>query len=110
MAALFDQPDALRAAVLAHIADIGAVFKGQCADWDVVNEPFSNFDVQCSFFRRRSLAAEAEIGFADFSFGDTEDEAIFAHSTVMVQCGKSVIRIGVLKMNGSNRVAQRRKE
>ncbi len=44
--ALFDQPDALRQAVLDHIADIGGAFRGQCADWDVVNEPFSNFTVQ----------------------------------------------------------------
>ena len=58
--ALFDQPDALRKAVLEHIADIGTVFKGQCADWDVVNEPFSNFDVQNVLAGRGAKAGRIE--------------------------------------------------
>ena len=44
--ALFDQPDALRKAILDHIADEGAALRGQCVEWDVLNEPFSNTDVQ----------------------------------------------------------------
>jgi GH35 family endo-1,4-beta-xylanase len=58
--ALFDQPDALRKAVRDHIADIGAAFQGQCVEWDVVNEPFSNFTVQNVLAGRGAKAGRIE--------------------------------------------------
>ncbi len=58
--ALFDEPDALRQAVLDHIADIGTAFKGQFPDWDVVNEPFSTFDVQNVLAGRGAKASRIE--------------------------------------------------
>ncbi len=58
--ALFDQPDALRKAVLEHIADIGGTFKGQFPEWDVVNEPFSNFAMQNIFAGRGASAGRIE--------------------------------------------------
>ncbi len=58
--ALFDQPDALRKAVLDHIADIGGTFKGQLPEWDVVNEPFSNFAMQNIFAGRGASAGRIE--------------------------------------------------
>ena len=48
IAALLAEPAKLDTAILAHIADIGAALRGQCAEWDVVNEPFTNFDVQAA--------------------------------------------------------------
>ena len=57
---LYDQPDALREAVLTHIADLAGVFKGQCLEWDVVNEPFSNFDVQNVLAGRGASAGRIE--------------------------------------------------
>ena len=44
--ALFDRPEALRAAILEHIADEATALRGKCVEWDVLNEPFSNTDVQ----------------------------------------------------------------
>jgi GH35 family endo-1,4-beta-xylanase len=58
--ALFDQPDALRKAVRDHIADIGGVFTGQFPEWDVVNEPFSNFTVQNVLAGRGAKAGRIE--------------------------------------------------
>jgi GH35 family endo-1,4-beta-xylanase len=58
--ALFDQPEALRTAVLDHIADIGGAFKGQLPEWDVVNEPFSNFAMQNVFAGRGASAGRIE--------------------------------------------------
>ena len=43
---LFEKPEALRPAILNHIADEAGFFRGQFVEWDVVNEPFTNFDVQ----------------------------------------------------------------
>jgi GH35 family endo-1,4-beta-xylanase len=44
--ALFAQPEALRKAILEHIADEAGALRGKVVAWDVVNEPFSNHDVQ----------------------------------------------------------------
>ena len=38
-------PDALRQRVIDHIDDVGRTFKGQVAEWDVVNEPINNNDL-----------------------------------------------------------------
>ena len=46
VAELLTQPEALRAAILEHIADEAGAFRGQLVEWDVVNEPYSEFDVQ----------------------------------------------------------------
>ena len=48
VAALLSEPVKVDAAILAHIADIGGTLRGQCIEWDVVNEPFTNFDVQAA--------------------------------------------------------------
>ena len=44
--ALLDQPDPLRQRIAGHIADEAGAFRGQLVEWDVLNEPFSNTDVQ----------------------------------------------------------------
>lgn len=43
--ALEAEPDALRAYVLDHIAEIGGAMHGKLFHWDVVNEPFTNHDL-----------------------------------------------------------------
>ena len=48
VAALLAEPAKADAAILAHIADMGAALRGQCVEWDVVNEAFTNFDVQAA--------------------------------------------------------------
>ena len=48
VAALLAEPAKLDAAIVAHIADMGGALRGQCVEWDVVNEPFTNFDVQAA--------------------------------------------------------------
>ena len=40
------KPDALRKRILDHVRDEVGAFKGQLAEWDVVNEPVTNTDVQ----------------------------------------------------------------
>ena len=44
--ALLDQPEALRKSITSHIADEVGAFRGQLTEWDVLNEPFTNTDVQ----------------------------------------------------------------
>jgi GH35 family endo-1,4-beta-xylanase len=46
IAALFDQPAALNSAINDHIREEADAMHGQLIEWDVVNEPFSNFGVQ----------------------------------------------------------------
>ncbi len=46
IADLYGKPDALRKAVNDHIADELGVLRGQCVEWDVMNEPFSNHEIQ----------------------------------------------------------------
>ena len=46
VAALQDKPDALRKRILDHVRDEAGAFKGQIAEWDVVNESVTNTDVQ----------------------------------------------------------------
>jgi endo-1,4-beta-xylanase len=46
--ALFDQPAALKAAINDHIRDEAGAMRGQFVEWDVVNEPYSNFSVQAA--------------------------------------------------------------
>lgn len=48
---LADDPDALRARVENHIRRIGTDFRGRLFDWDVVNEPFDNYDLLDIFGR-----------------------------------------------------------
>ncbi len=43
---LQDKPDALRKRILDHVRDEVGAFKGQLVEWDVVNEPVTNTDVQ----------------------------------------------------------------
>ncbi len=43
---LESKPDALRKRILDHVRDEVGAFKGQLAEWDVVNEPVTNTDVQ----------------------------------------------------------------
>lgn len=40
------KPDALRKRILDHVRDEVGAFRGQIAEWDVVNEPVTNTDVQ----------------------------------------------------------------
>jgi GH35 family endo-1,4-beta-xylanase len=42
---LKDKPDALREAVAAHVREEAAALKGRIAEWDVVNEPYTNHDI-----------------------------------------------------------------
>lgn len=44
--ALEVNPDALRKRIVDHVRDEVSAFKGQIAEWDVVNEPVTNTDVQ----------------------------------------------------------------
>ncbi len=44
--ALADKPEALRKRILDHVREEVSAFKGQIAEWDVVNEPVTNTDVQ----------------------------------------------------------------
>ena len=46
VAALEGKPDALKKRILDHVRDEVSAFKGQVAEWDVVNEPVTNTDVQ----------------------------------------------------------------
>lgn len=46
VAALGGKPDALRKRILDHVRDEVGAFKGQMLEWDVVNEPVTNTDVQ----------------------------------------------------------------
>jgi GH35 family endo-1,4-beta-xylanase len=46
LAALEGKPDALRKRILDHVRGEVSAFKGQIAEWDVVNEPVTNADVQ----------------------------------------------------------------
>ena len=46
VAALKDKPEELRKRILDHVRDEVSAFKGQVAEWDVVNEPVTNTDVQ----------------------------------------------------------------
>jgi endo-1,4-beta-xylanase len=46
--ALLEKPRELIAAIDAHIRDEAAALRGQVVDWDVVNEPFTNLDVQAA--------------------------------------------------------------
>ena len=46
VAALEGKPDALRTRILDHVRDEVGAFKGQILEWDVVNEPVTNTDVQ----------------------------------------------------------------
>jgi endo-1,4-beta-xylanase len=48
IAALFDQPDVLNSAINDHIREEAGAMRGQLIEWDVVNEPFSNFRVQAA--------------------------------------------------------------
>ncbi len=43
---LQEKPDALRKRILDHVRDEVGAFKGQILEWDVVNEPVTNTDVQ----------------------------------------------------------------
>jgi GH35 family endo-1,4-beta-xylanase len=43
---LLGHPEALREALLARVRETAGVLRGQLVEWDVINEPFSNFDVQ----------------------------------------------------------------
>jgi endo-1,4-beta-xylanase len=43
---LLDQPELLRASIIEHITQQAGAFRGQLVEWDVVNEPFTEFDVQ----------------------------------------------------------------
>ena len=42
-------PDILRQTILDHLAGELTALRGQCAEWDVVNEPFNNTDLQAVF-------------------------------------------------------------
>lgn len=42
---LASDPAALRQAVADHIKSVGTTFAGQVIDWDVVNEPYTHFDM-----------------------------------------------------------------
>jgi GH35 family endo-1,4-beta-xylanase len=46
VAGLKEDPDALRKRILDHVRDEVGAFKGRIAEWDVVNEPVTNADVQ----------------------------------------------------------------
>jgi GH35 family endo-1,4-beta-xylanase len=46
--ALLPQPSALKSAINDHIREEAGAMRGQLIDWDVVNEPFTNFDVQAA--------------------------------------------------------------
>lgn len=46
--ALLAKPSDLVAAINAHIREEATAFRGQLIDWDVVNEPFTNFKVQAA--------------------------------------------------------------
>ena len=46
VAMLEGKPDALRKRILDHARDEAGAFKGQILEWDVVNEPVTNTDVQ----------------------------------------------------------------
>ncbi len=43
---LKSNPPALAAHILSHIKDEVGALKGQCFEWDVVNEPYNNHDIQ----------------------------------------------------------------
>ncbi len=45
-ASLFDEPGSLWAKIISHITEEVGAMKGACVDWDVLNEPFTNTDVQ----------------------------------------------------------------
>lgn len=44
--ALFDRPEELRKTIDTHVTTTATRYSGQLVDWDVINEPYSNQDVQ----------------------------------------------------------------
>jgi endo-1,4-beta-xylanase len=45
VASLADDPAALRARVNAHVTDEASALRGRLAEWDVINEPYTNHDL-----------------------------------------------------------------
>jgi endo-1,4-beta-xylanase len=45
VAALADDPAALRARVNAHVTEQASALRGRLAEWDVINEPYTNHDL-----------------------------------------------------------------
>ena len=43
---LNDDPEALRRGVREHVTDVVSATRGQLIDWDVINEPYTNHDIQ----------------------------------------------------------------
>ncbi len=43
---LKDDPEALQSRIIEHITSVVGRFKGQLVNWDVVNEPYANHDLQ----------------------------------------------------------------
>ena len=43
---MLGQPEFLRSTIMEHIAEEAGAFRGQLVEWDVVNEPYTEFDVQ----------------------------------------------------------------
>ncbi len=43
---MLGQPESLRGSIIKHITQEAGAFRGQLVEWDVVNEPFTEFDVQ----------------------------------------------------------------
>lgn len=69
--ALASNPEALRSRILEHIDDIMGATQGELEEWDVVNEPFTNTDVQqilgdeemAAWFKRAKAADPAPLLF-----------------------------------------------
>jgi GH35 family endo-1,4-beta-xylanase len=57
--ALLDKPAELRHALLDHVTEETAALRRRVVEWDVVNEPFSNFDVQTALTGIPHTAANA---------------------------------------------------
>jgi GH35 family endo-1,4-beta-xylanase len=57
--ALLGKPDELRRTLLDHVTDEVTALRRRVVEWDVVNEPFSNFDVQTSLTGVTRTAADA---------------------------------------------------
>ena len=99
---LFDQPEALRGAILNHIADIASFFRGQLVEWDVLNEPFTNHDVQkvlgdevlADWFRAaRAADPKARLFINDYSILETGGLDT-AHQDHYFQTIKAIIDAG----------------
>ena len=112
LAELATEPAKLKARILAHIRDIATATKGLVSDWDVVNEPYSNTDVQKvlgdsilvdAFKTTREVDPKARLFINDYgilSHGGTDSEHQDAYFKTIQTLKAAGAPIGGIGMQG----------